>query len=60
MVLFLVLRDTDDQICVSVDEEIEAIVIIDSPLPDIVRSSHFFAQIEDAVKATGTLCLRAR
>ena len=29
------LRDTDDQICVSIDEEVEAIVIIDPPLPDI-------------------------
>jgi hypothetical protein len=33
--LFLVLRDTDNQIRVSIDEEIKAIVVIDSPLPDI-------------------------
>jgi hypothetical protein len=30
-----VLHDTNDQICVSVDEEIEAIVGIDPSLPDI-------------------------
>jgi hypothetical protein len=33
--LFLVFRDTDNQIRVSIDEEIKAIIVIDSPLPDI-------------------------
>jgi hypothetical protein len=31
--LFLVLRDTDDQIRISVDEEIKTIVVIATPCP---------------------------
>jgi hypothetical protein len=67
--LFLVLRDTNDQICVSIDEEIEATVIIDPSLPDIgsllilLRPNRGYGglvQKEAVAKAISTLYLRVR